>query len=95
MSLASALYVALTTAVGPSARAFVPRCPEPLDGPYGAAQMTYDLRKVRLKGFVTRIPHTNSSTLMSEWIRLAITGTRLVSLIGSLLRNGNFQLGPC
>ncbi len=73
----------------------MPRCPEPLDGPYGAAQMTYDLRKVRLKGFVTRIPHTNSPTLMSEWIRLAITGTRLVSLIGSLLRNGNFQLGPC
>ena len=38
---------------------------------------TYDLRKLRLKGLVTRIPHTNSYTLTPEGIRFAITYTKL------------------
>ena len=65
-----------------------------LDGPYSAAQMTYDLRKLRLKGLVTRIPHTNSYTLTSEGIRFAITYTKLGQRVLPPLLAANQQPAP-
>jgi hypothetical protein len=50
---------------------------------YGARQMTYDLRRLRRKGFIQRIPHTQRYQLTSEGYRLAVfftkTYTRIVS----------------
>ena len=37
--------------------------------------MTYDLRRLRLKGLVTRFEHTNTYTLTGEGIRFAVTYT--------------------
>jgi predicted MarR family transcription regulator len=39
--------------------------------------MTYDLRRLRLKGLVTRVQHTNTYTLTEEGIRFAVSYTKL------------------
>jgi hypothetical protein len=50
---------------------------------YGARQMTYDLRRLRRKGFIQRIPRTQRYQLTSEGRRLAVfltkTYTRIVN----------------
>ncbi len=50
---------------------------------YGARQMTYDLRRLRRKGFIQRIPRTQRYQLTSEGHRLAVfftkTYTRIVN----------------
>ena len=50
---------------------------------YSARQMTYDLRRLRRKGFIQRIPHTQRYELTCEGRRLAIfftkTYTRIVN----------------
>jgi hypothetical protein len=50
---------------------------------YGARQMTYDLRRLRRKGFIQRIPRTQQYELTSEGRRLAVfltkTYTRIVN----------------
>ena len=48
-----------------------------LEGPFSSSQMTYDLRRLRLKGLVTRVHHTNTYTLTQEGIRFAVTYTKL------------------
>jgi hypothetical protein len=50
---------------------------------YSARQMTYDLRRLRRKGFIQRIPHSQRYQLTSEGRRLAVfltkTYTRIVN----------------
>ena len=50
---------------------------------YSTRQMTYDLRRLRRKGFIQRIPHTHRYELTSEGRRLAVfltkTYTRIVN----------------
>ena len=50
---------------------------------YSARQMTYDLRRLRRKGFIQRIPRTHRYELTSEGRRLAVfftkTYTRIVN----------------
>jgi hypothetical protein len=50
---------------------------------YGPRQMTYDLRRLRRKGFIQRIPHSQRYELTSEGRRLAVfltkTYTRIVN----------------
>jgi hypothetical protein len=54
----------------------------PIPG-YNARQMTYDLRRLRRKGFIQRIPRTHRYQLTSEGRRLAVfftkTYTRIVN----------------
>ena len=47
------------------------------DPPYTQAQMTYDLRRLRLKGLVLRIPHTNTYVPTTDGIRAAVFYTKL------------------
>ena len=44
---------------------------------YSTAQMTYDLRRLRLHGLVVRVPHTNTYTLTPEGLRVAFFYTKL------------------
>jgi hypothetical protein len=44
---------------------------------YTSHQMTYDLRRLRLHGLITRLPHTNTYVLTSEGLRVAIFYTKL------------------
>ena len=50
---------------------------------YGPRQMTYDLRRLRRKGFIQRIPRTQRYQLTDEGYRLAVfftkTYTRIVN----------------
>ena len=48
---------------------------------YGARQMTYDLRRLRRKGFIQRIPHTQRYELTGEGRRLAVFFTKTYTRI--------------
>jgi DNA-binding PadR family transcriptional regulator len=48
-----------------------------LEGPFSSSQMTYDLRRLHLKGLVSRVEHTNTYTLTEEGVRFAVTYTKL------------------
>ena len=39
---------------------------------YTPAQMSYDLRRLRLKGIITRLPHSNTYLLTPEGLRVAV-----------------------
>jgi hypothetical protein len=41
------------------------------------SQMSYDLRRLRLKGLITRLPHTNTYVLTDEGQRVTIFYTKL------------------
>ena len=77
MALAGALCVALNTVVGFTNKSLRALVSQLLAGPYSTSQMTYDLRRLRLKGLVIRIQHTNSYTLSDDGIRFAVTYTKL------------------
>ena len=48
---------------------------------YGPRQMTYDLRRLRRKGFIQRIPRTQRYELTSDGRRLAIFFTKTYTRI--------------
>ena len=47
-----------------------------LDGPYNSRQATYDLRRLRRKGIIMRIPHTNRYQLTPLGRRVAVLFTK-------------------
>jgi hypothetical protein len=69
--------VALNTVVGFTNKSLRALVSQLLEGPYSTSQMTYDLRRLRLKGLVIRVQHTNSYTLSDDGIRFAVTYTKL------------------
>jgi len=77
MALAGALCVALNTVVGFTNKSLRALVSQLLEGPYSTSQMTYDLRRLRLKGLVIRVQHTNTYTLSDDGIRFAVTYTKL------------------
>jgi hypothetical protein len=77
MALAGALCVALNTVVGFTNKSLRALVSQLLGGPYSTSQMTYDLRRLRLKGLVIRVQHTNSYILSDDGIRFAVTYTKL------------------
>jgi hypothetical protein len=44
---------------------------------YSAAQMTYDLRRLRLHGLIERLPHSNTYVLTPDGLRVALFYTKL------------------
>src|SRR5205814_4088745 len=44
---------------------------------YTASQMTYDLRRLRRKGLIRRLPRSNSYVLTADGIRVAIFYTKV------------------
>ena len=88
MALAGALCVLLNTVVGFTNRSLRAQVSGLLGGgsTYTAAQMTYDLRRLRLKGLIRRIERTNRYVLTPEGIRVAVFYTKLHNrLLGPLL----------
>jgi hypothetical protein len=86
MALAAALCALVHAAVGFTNRSLCARVSSLLGGPYTSAQMTYDLRRLRLKGLIRRLEGTNTYVLTSEGARLAIFYTKLHDrLLGPLL----------
>jgi hypothetical protein len=86
MALAGALCILLNTVVGFTNRSLRAQVSGLLGGAYSSAQMTYDLRRLRLKGLIRRIEHSNRYVLTPDGIRMAVFYTKLHHrLLGPLL----------
>ena len=48
---------------------------------YSSAQASYDLRRLRLKGFIERVPHTNTYRVTSHGRRMATFFTKLAARV--------------
>src|SRR6266498_3497295 len=77
MALAGALCALVHAAVGFTNRSLCARVSSLLGSLYTSAQMTYDLRRLRLKGLVRRLEHTNTYVLTPEGVRVALFYTNL------------------
>jgi hypothetical protein len=86
MALAGALCVLLNAVVGFTNRSLRAQVAGLLGGVYSSAQMTYDLRRLRLKGLIRRLDHTNRYVLTPDGVRVAVFYTKLHNrLLGPLL----------
>ena len=86
MALAASLCAVVHAALGFTNRSLCARVSQPLGGRYTTAQATYDLRRLRLKGLIRRLPHSNTYVLTAEGIRWALFYTKLQDrLLGPLL----------
>jgi hypothetical protein len=66
-----------------------------LGSDYSTAQMTYDLRRLRLHGLIQRLPHTNTYTLTPDGIRVAIFYTKVHSrILGPLIAGADQPPAP-
>lgn len=77
MALAGALCAIVHTITGFTNRSLRAQVSMLLGVPYSASQMSYDLRRLRLKGLITRLPQTNTYVLTPEGQRLTIFYTKL------------------
>jgi hypothetical protein len=66
MALAGALCALVHTITGFTNRSLRARVATLLGEPYSSNQMSYDLRRLRHKGLITRLPHTNTYVLTDE-----------------------------
>ena len=86
MALAGALCALVHVVVGFTNRSLCARVSPPLDGLYTSAQMTYDLRRMRLKRLIRRVPRSNRYVLTPEGVRWAVFYTKVHNrLLGPLL----------
>jgi len=77
MALAGALCACLLAVTGITNRSLRARVAELLGVPYTTGQMSYDLRRLRMKGLIARLPGTNTYTLTPDGQRIAIFYTKL------------------
>ncbi len=92
MALAGALCVALNTVFGFTNKSLCALVEKLLDKPYSTSQMTYDLRKLRLKGMIIKLEKSNKYTLTENGLRFAVTYTKLANrLLPQLLATNQFK----
>ncbi|MCA1706835.1 MAG: hypothetical protein LC808_27670 [Actinobacteria bacterium] len=77
MALAGALCAIVHTITGFTNRSLRAQVSTLLGVPYSMSQMSYDLRRLRLKGLITRLPRSNTYVLTDEGQRVAIFYTKL------------------
>jgi hypothetical protein len=77
MALAGALATCVHAVTGLSNRSLRALMTGLLDAPYTIGQASYDLRRLRLKGLITRQPHSNTYTLTPDGLRVAIFYTKV------------------
>jgi Mn-dependent DtxR family transcriptional regulator len=77
MALAGALCAIVHTITGFTNRSLRAQVSTQLGEPYSMSQMSYDLRRLRLKGLITRLPHSNTYVLTDDGQRIAIFYTKL------------------
>ena len=86
MALAASLCVVVHAALGFTNRSLCARVSQPPGGRYTTAQCTYDLRRLRLKGLIQRLPHSNTYVLTPDGVRWALFYSKLHDrLLGPLL----------
>jgi hypothetical protein len=72
MALAGALCACLHVVAGFTNRSLRAQVSALLGVPYSMSQMSYDLRRLRMKGVITRLPHSNTYVLTPDGQRIAI-----------------------
>jgi hypothetical protein len=77
MALAGALCSTLTGVVGFTHRSLRARVAALLGTAYSAAQMSYDLTRLRRKGLIQRLPGTNTYVLTTDGVRFALFSTKV------------------
>jgi len=77
MALVGALCAGLHVVAGFTNRSLRARVATLLGMPYSMSQMSYDLRRLRMKGLITRLPHSNTYVLTPDGQRVAIFYTKL------------------
>jgi hypothetical protein len=78
MALAGALAMTSNLIGGFSNKTLRPLITAQLDGkPYGQAHCSYDLRRLRLKGLIVRLEHSNTYVLTNDGQRFAIFYTKV------------------
>jgi hypothetical protein len=77
MALAGALCLTVHAVAGFNNRSLRALVGELLGTTYTSAQMTYDLRRLRLHGLIARVPNSNTYFLTPQGIRVAVFYTKL------------------
>ena len=77
MALVGALCAGLHVITGFTNRSLRARVATLLGVPYSMGQMSYDLRRLRMKGLITRLPRSNTYVLTPDGQRIAIFYTKL------------------
>jgi hypothetical protein len=86
MALAGALCLMVHAVSGFTNRSLRGLVAGLLGADYGAGKMSYDLRRLRLHGLITRIPRTNTYAATPEGVRVAAFYTKLHGrILGPLL----------
>jgi hypothetical protein len=76
-SLTGALIIATNVVTGFTNRGLRTQVAALLGVPYSQAQASYDLRRLRLKGLIVRLEHSNTYVLTPDGQRVAIFYTKL------------------
>jgi hypothetical protein len=77
MALAGALCTSLLAVTGITNRSLRARVAGLLGTDYSSAQVSYDLRRLRMKGVIARLPGTNTYALTSDGMRIAVFYTKV------------------
>ena len=77
MALAGALCHQLHAVAGFTNKTLRALVAEHLGHDYGQSRMSYDLRRLRLHGLISRLPHSNTYVLTPDGIRVAVFYTKL------------------
>ncbi|MGH3683854.1 MAG: hypothetical protein ACRDSM_02080 [Pseudonocardiaceae bacterium] len=77
MALAGALCAIVHTVTGFTNRSLRAQVSILLGVPYSTSQMSYDLKRPRLKGLITRLPRSNTYVLTKDGQRVAIFYTKV------------------
>src|SRR6266700_3988358 len=77
MALAGALCLTLHAVAGFNNRSLRALVGDLLGATYTSAQMTYDLRRLRLHGLIARVPETNTYFLTPDGLRVGLFYTKV------------------
>ena len=77
MALVGALAIAVNTVTGFTNRSLRAQVSALLGVDYTMSQASYDLRRLRLKGLIVRLPHSNTYVLTPDGIKVAVFYTKL------------------
>jgi predicted MarR family transcription regulator len=94
MALAGALCACIHAVAGFTNRSLRAQVSTLLGVPYSMGQISYDLRRLRLKGMITRQPHANTYALTPEGQRIAIFYTKLYNRLLRPLAAANDPPAP-
>jgi hypothetical protein len=77
MALTGALAITVHAVTGFTNRSLRPLVAGLLGVPYSMGQASYDLRRLRLKGLIRRLPNSNTYVLTPDGLRIAIFYTKI------------------